>query len=105
MGSARRRDQVTGVIMLRLFGLVVAVAVAMAAHAAEAQPYPSRPIRLLLVYPPGGAADLVARAVGQPLAARHGKPNGKPNDGPSHEAVYSGRPDQRRRITCIAARR
>jgi tripartite-type tricarboxylate transporter receptor subunit TctC len=74
LGSARRRDQVTGVIMLRLFGLVVAVAVAMAAHAAEAQPYPSRPIRLLLVYPPGGAADLVARAVGQPLAARLGQP-------------------------------
>jgi tripartite-type tricarboxylate transporter receptor subunit TctC len=60
--------------MLRLFGLLVAVAVAMAAHAAEAQPYPSRPIRLLLVYPPGGAADLVARAVGQPLAARLGQP-------------------------------
>jgi tripartite-type tricarboxylate transporter receptor subunit TctC len=60
--------------MLRLFGLLVAAAVAMGAHAAAAQPYPSRPIRLLLVYPPGGAADLVARAVGQPLGARLGQP-------------------------------
>src|SRR5258708_11774402 len=60
--------------MLRLIGLILAVAVAMGTSPAGAQPYPSRPIRLLLVYPPGGAADLVARAVGQPLAARLGQP-------------------------------
>jgi len=41
---------------------------------AWAQPYPTRPIRLLVSYPPGGAADLVARAVGLPLAARLGQP-------------------------------
>jgi tripartite-type tricarboxylate transporter receptor subunit TctC len=41
---------------------------------AWAQPYPNRPIRLLVSYPPGGAADLVARAVGLPLAARLGQP-------------------------------
>jgi tripartite-type tricarboxylate transporter receptor subunit TctC len=43
-------------------------------NAASAQPYPSRPIRLLVSYPPGGAADVVARAVGLPLAVRLGQP-------------------------------
>jgi tripartite-type tricarboxylate transporter receptor subunit TctC len=40
----------------------------------SAQTYPNRPIRLLVSYPPGGAADVVARAVGLPLAARLGQP-------------------------------
>ncbi len=44
------------------------------AAAALAQPYPSRPIRLFVSFPPGGAADLVARMVGQPLSARLGQP-------------------------------
>jgi tripartite-type tricarboxylate transporter receptor subunit TctC len=60
--------------MRRLIGLVIVTAVAMGAGAAWAQPYPHRPIRLLVSYPPGGAADLVARAVGLPLAARLGQP-------------------------------
>jgi tripartite-type tricarboxylate transporter receptor subunit TctC len=65
--------------MHRLIGLIVGLAVALGAGAsltgaARAQSYPSRPIRLLVSYPPGGAADLVARAVGAPLAARLGQP-------------------------------
>jgi tripartite-type tricarboxylate transporter receptor subunit TctC len=64
--------------MRRLIGTVLsALAIAFisaTATNAVAQPYPSRPIRLLVSYPPGGAADLVARAVGQPLAARLGQP-------------------------------
>jgi tripartite-type tricarboxylate transporter receptor subunit TctC len=56
-----------------LSALMVAFA-STAATCAWAQPYPTRPIRLLVSYPPGGAADLVARAVGAPLAARLGQP-------------------------------
>jgi tripartite-type tricarboxylate transporter receptor subunit TctC len=57
-----------------LSALVVACTSAAFTSAAWAQPYPNRPIRLLVSYPPGGAADLVARAVGLPLAARLGQP-------------------------------
>ena len=37
---------------------------------AAAQTYPSRPIRLLVAYPPGGIADLAARIVGEGLRAK-----------------------------------
>ena len=35
--------------------------------------YPSRPIHLIVGFPPGGAADLLARLIGQRLAARLGQ--------------------------------
>ena len=36
--------------------------------------YPDRPIRLIVPFPPGGAADLMARSVGQKLAQQLGQP-------------------------------
>jgi tripartite-type tricarboxylate transporter receptor subunit TctC len=56
------------------FRLVFAVFVAMFATAALAQSYPVRPIRLVVSFPPGGAADVVARLIGQPLSVRLGQP-------------------------------
>jgi tripartite-type tricarboxylate transporter receptor subunit TctC len=44
-----------------------------ASDIASAQTYPSRPIRLLVGVPPGGATDLVARTVGHPLGQRLGQ--------------------------------
>ena len=39
---------------------------------ASAQGYPTRPIRLIIGYTPGGSADLTARLMGQWLSERLG---------------------------------
>ena len=61
--------------MRRLFDLVLAIIVAVAAAAspAAAQSYPNRPIRLIVSFPPGGAVDVIARTIGQPLGERLGQ--------------------------------
>jgi tripartite-type tricarboxylate transporter receptor subunit TctC len=41
---------------------------------ADAQTYPSRPIKLIVPYPPGGNTDIVARIYGQKLSERIGQP-------------------------------
>jgi tripartite-type tricarboxylate transporter receptor subunit TctC len=41
---------------------------------ARAQAYPSRPVRILVGFPPGSAPDLVTRLVGQHLSERLGQP-------------------------------
>ena len=41
---------------------------------AQAQTYPTRPVRLILGYAPGGAPDIVARLIGEWLSQRFGRP-------------------------------
>jgi len=41
---------------------------------AQAQPYPSRPIRLIVPFPPGGSSDVVARTMQPYLERRLGEP-------------------------------
>ena len=41
--------------------------------AANSQPYPAQPIRLIVPWPPGGGVDTSARIVAQPLGARLGQ--------------------------------
>ena len=45
-----------------------------AAFAVQAQPYPSRPIRVIVPFTPGGLGDSFARALGEDLARRMGQP-------------------------------
>lgn len=57
----RRRDFIT-----LLGGALVSSTVA------QAQSYPSRPVRLMVGFPPGGTTDVVARLIGQWLSERLG---------------------------------
>ena len=41
---------------------------------ASAETYPTRPVRLIIGYPPGGSADMTARLMGQWLSERLGQP-------------------------------
>ena len=63
--------------------LRVAFAVVLGASGlmAQAQVYPSKPVRFIIPYPPGGIADTLARALGQQLGERLGQqviPDNKP---------------------------
>ena len=51
-----------GVIMLAVAGI------------AQAQPYPSKPIKMIVPWPPGGGVDTAARLISQPLSERLGQP-------------------------------
>ena len=51
-----------------------AVALPAVSRIASAQTYPTRPVRLIVGYPAGGVADVVARLIGQWLSERLGQP-------------------------------
>src|SRR4029079_12355073 len=62
----------TGVTAMRRLTIVAAL-LALFAAAAQAQ-YPSRPVKLIVPFPPGGAAELGARIFATPLSQQLGQP-------------------------------
>jgi len=57
---------------LRLFALAV-VALGLAGSVAWAQDYPTKPVKWVVPYPPGGTTDILARLVGQYLSEHLGQ--------------------------------
>ena len=54
-------------IAFRAMGLFLAGAIAFASVEATAQSYPSRPIKLIVGYPPGGTNDVLPRIISPKL--------------------------------------
>ena len=65
MTAANRRERAMIKVVLRVLCIVAA---ALAPVAAAAQDFPSKPIRLIVPFPPGGPNDLIARVVGQKMS-------------------------------------
>jgi len=59
--------------MFRFSAAIVAFALAGIGAQVWAQSYPARPVRLVIGFAPGGAADFVARSVGEALGRRLGQ--------------------------------
>ena len=57
----------------RAFFAVLAAAAVLCAGSVAAQTYPSKPVRLIVTYPPGGSSDLMGRVLGQKLSELWGQ--------------------------------
>jgi tripartite-type tricarboxylate transporter receptor subunit TctC len=86
--------------MARLAGRAAALMIGLAAAtaAAAAEPYPARPIRLIVSFPPAGSTDVIARAIQPEVERRLGQPvviENRPGAGGNigTEAVAKAAPD------------
>ena len=74
--AARRRVSIHGIVFC-LFCLALsaftAIAISTAISPAMADNYPSRPIRLIIPFPPGGSNDVVGRIVANQLGQKLGQ--------------------------------
>ena len=59
--------------MKKIFFALIVLLGGFSVNIALAQPYPSKPIRLVVPFPPGGPTDLLARTLGQKLQERIGQ--------------------------------
>ena len=74
--------------------LVLAAAALIAPGAAIAQAWPAKPVRVVVGFAPGGAADFVARALSEPMSRALGQPlvvENRPGAGSSIAAEFVAR--------------
>ena len=60
--------------MHKLFAVTFGLAAVALCTVAQAQQYPTKPVKLIVTYPPGGSSDLLARVFGQKLSEIWGQP-------------------------------
>ena len=59
--------------MRGMLAIAAGLLAALLASGATAQTYPSKPVKLIVTYPPGGSSDLMARVFGQKLSEAWGQ--------------------------------
>ena len=58
----------------RAIAFILAAALTLTAHAASAQTYPSKPITIIVPFPPGGATDTIGRVIQDSMSQSLGQP-------------------------------
>ncbi len=74
--------------------LCMAFALLLVAGSSAAQSWPTKPVRVIVTFPPGGSSDIVARLLGVPLQAELGQPiiiDNKPGAGGTIGALEAAR--------------
>jgi tripartite-type tricarboxylate transporter receptor subunit TctC len=59
--------------VLRSLAVALMLAATLGTQSSFAQTYPSKPVRMIVPYPPGGATDILARVIGQKLGESLGQ--------------------------------
>jgi tripartite-type tricarboxylate transporter receptor subunit TctC len=99
MQSTHRRQ-----LVLSTLGLLTAATLSTPALA-QAQAWPTKPLRIIVPYPPGGSSDIIARAISQPLSEALKQPviiDNRPgaNGNLGADAVAKSAPDGHTLLLC-----